>query len=75
MLPEIIRELSDSVEGIDIDRLTVIDPGEGAGVANAAGQFPAAIIKLTEQIENATGVNILSKLGKGPAAEVEAAAE
>ncbi len=75
MLPEIIRELSSSVEGIDIDRLTVIDSGEGAGVANAAGQFPAAIIKLTEQIENATGVNILSKLGSGSATEVEAELE
>ncbi len=73
MLPEIIRELSSTVEGIEIDRLTVIDSGEGAGVANAAGQFPAAIIKLTEQIENATGVNILSKLGS-PAPEVEAEA-
>ncbi len=74
MLPEIIRELASSVEGIDIDRLTVIDSGEGGGVANAAGQFPAAIIKLTEQIENATGVNILSKLGSGQAADVEAEA-
>jgi flotillin len=74
MLPEIIRELSSSVEGIDIDRLTVIDSGDSSGVANAANQFPAAIIKLTEQIENATGVNILSKLGKGPEAEVEAEA-
>jgi flotillin len=51
------------VDGIDIDRLTVIDSGDGGGVANAAGQLPSAIIKLTEQIENATGVNILSKLG------------
>ncbi len=69
MLPDIISDLSKTVEGIDIDKLTVIDSGEGAGVANTAGQLPAAVIKLTEQIENATGVNILSRLGAGVEAE------
>ena len=64
MLPDIIKDITKTVDAIDIDRLTVIDSGQGAGVANAAGQLPAAVIKLTEQIEAATGVNILSKLGK-----------
>jgi flotillin len=69
MLPELIRELAGSVEKIKIDKMTVIDSGDagggsGAGVASAAAQFPAAIIKLTEQIETATGVNILSRLQK-----------
>jgi len=69
MLPEIIRDLSKTVEGIDIDKLTVIDSGEGAGVANTASQLPGAVIKLTEQIEAATGVNILSRLGRGEEAD------
>ncbi len=30
-------------------------------------QLPAAVIKLTEQIETATGVNILSGLARKPA--------
>ena len=64
MLPEIIREISHSVQGMDIDKVTVIDSGgRGTGVANAASQLPEAIIKITEQIETATGVNILSRLG------------
>jgi len=64
MLPEIIREIAGSVSGLDIDKVTVIDSGgRGTGVATAAGQLPEAIIKITEQIETATGVNILSKLG------------
>ncbi|UCF20698.1 MAG: flotillin family protein [Gemmatimonadota bacterium] len=64
MLPEIIRDITKTVQGIDIDRLTVIDSGEGGvGLAKTANQLPAAVIKLTEQIEAATGVNILSKLG------------
>jgi flotillin len=57
MLPDIIRDLAKTVEGIDIDRLTVIDSGEGTAVASTANQLPAAVIKLTEQIEAATGVN------------------
>lgn len=65
MLPEIIREISRSVQGMDIDKVTVIDSGgKGTGVANAASQLPEAIIKITEQIETATGVNILSRLGE-----------
>lgn len=65
MLPEIIREISRSVQGMDIDKVTVIDSGgKGTGVANAATQLPEAIIKITEQIETATGVNILSRLGE-----------
>lgn len=63
MLPELIRELAGSVEKIKIDKMSVIDSGtSGSGVASAASQFPAAIIKLTEQIETATGVNILARL-------------
>lgn len=65
MLPDIIREIAKSVDGMDIDKVTVIDSGgQGTGVAMAAGQLPEAIIKLTEQIETATGVNILSRLGE-----------
>lgn len=63
MLPDIIRDISGSVGDMKIDKVTVIDSaGQGAGVGKAAGQLPAAIIQLTEQIESATGINILSRL-------------
>ncbi len=63
MLPDIIRDISSSVGDMKIDKVTVIDTGNGSsGVGKAAGQLPAAIIQLTEQIESATGVNILSRL-------------
>ena len=69
MLPDIVREITKSVEGMEIGKVTVIDSGDrGSGVANAASQLPAAVIKLTEQIEAATGINILSRLGS-PGAE------
>ncbi len=63
MLPDIIKDISRSVGEMSIDKVTVIDSGgQAAGVGKAAGQLPAAIIQLTEQIESATGVNILSRL-------------
>lgn len=65
MLPEIIAQITDTVNRVTIDKVSVIDSGGGNGngshgVSNFINQLPAAVISLSEQIENATGVNILS---------------
>jgi flotillin len=63
MLPEIIRELAKTVDKVTVDRVSVIDAGgNGSAMGRFVNQFPAAVISLSEQIENATGVNILSSL-------------
>jgi flotillin len=65
MLPELVEQITDTVKGIDIDRITVIDSGNGTSgnaLPNVVGQMPAAVISITEQIEAATGVNILEAL-------------
>jgi len=60
MLPEIVELITETVNGIDIEKLTVIDSGgaEG-GVGGVARQMPAAVISIAEQIETATGINLL----------------
>ncbi|NQV06259.1 flotillin family protein [bacterium] len=63
LLPEIIDRIVSTVEGVSIDKVTVIDSGGNDSIPGLLGQLPATVIKLTEQIENATGVNILSGLG------------
>jgi flotillin len=63
MLPEIIEQITSTVQGVSIERVSVIDSGSDSGIPNVMSQLPGAVIKLTEQIENATGVNILSGLG------------
>ena len=75
MLPDLVEQITETVGAIDIDKLTVIDSANGAiggdtssGVASVAGQMPAAVISVVEQIENATGVNILDVLSREPAA-------
>jgi flotillin len=78
MLPEIIQELARTVDKVTVDRVSVIDAGgngSGSAMGRFVNQFPAAVISLSEQIENATGVNILSSLGSGRAPETRAKGE
>ncbi|MFQ5631551.1 MAG: flotillin family protein [bacterium] len=68
MLPEIIEQLVETVSNVNIEKVSVIDSGSQNGTGNGVGRFvnqlPAAVLSLTEQIENATGVNILSQFQK-----------
>ena len=64
MLPEIIDKIVGTVQSVSIDKVSVIDGGNGnQQIPGLLSQLPGTVIKLTEQIENATGVNILSGLG------------
>jgi len=61
MLPDIIAELVKTVDQINVDKVSVIDSGGGNGhgagaMSRLVTQFPAAVVSLSEQIENATGV-------------------
>ena len=63
MLPELIDKIVSVVGAVDIDKVSVIDNGgQGNGIPNFMGQLPAAVIGLTEQIETATGVDLLKAL-------------
>jgi flotillin len=71
MLPDIVRELARTVDKVTVDRVSVIDSGgngNGSGLGRFVSQFPSAVISLSEQIENATGVDILSAFGPSAAA-------
>ncbi|KAA3657389.1 MAG: flotillin [Calditrichaeota bacterium] len=68
MLPEIINQLSKTVGQMNIDKISVIDSGgggENSGISKLVNQMPAAVISLVDQIETATGVNILKSLQAG----------
>jgi flotillin len=79
MLPEIVELITETVSGIDIDKVTVIDNGSGEGaVGGVARQMPAAVVSIVEQIETATGINVLEAVAgrsgsaDGPALEASA---
>ena len=77
MLPDLIDKIVATVANVSIDRVAVVDTGagvhSGSGDANGNGasrggipglmsQLPASLVAMTEQIEAATGVDILASL-------------
>ncbi|MDQ3640316.1 MAG: SPFH domain-containing protein [Actinomycetota bacterium] len=63
MLPELIDKIVSTVGAVDIDKVSIIDSGgQGSGIPGFMGQLPAAVIGLAEQLENATGVDLLKAL-------------
>lgn len=64
MLPDLVTKIVETVNNIDIDKITVIDSGsgDGGGVGGVARQMPAAVVSIAEQVETATGINILEVL-------------
>ena len=48
--------------------------GQGSGIPGVLGQLPAAVINLAEQMETATGVDILGSLREGNSYGTSAAA-
>lgn len=63
MLPDIIDRIVSTVAAVDIDKVSIIDSGgHGTGIPGFMGQLPAAVIGLVEQLENATGVDLLKAM-------------
>ena len=65
MLPDLVDKIVSTVNNVDIDRVAVIDTGGGQGPGGIPGfmsQLPAAVVSLSEQIEAATGVDILQSM-------------
>jgi flotillin len=62
MLPQIIEQLVATVKDVKIDKISIIDSGNGAGApfSKVVNQIPGAVINLAEMLENATGIDILS---------------
>lgn len=66
MLPEIIEQLVSTVKDIKIDKITMVDGGNGNSnqMNKIVNQIPSAVVSLSEMIENSTGVDILSNFKK-----------
>ncbi len=63
MLPELIEQIVSTVNNIDIDKMTVIDSGsDGQALPGLVKQLPQSVIAIAEQIQTATGVDIMGPL-------------
>lgn len=72
MLPELVDKIVSTVNNVDIDRVAIVDNGgsQGGGIPGLVSQLPGAVVSLTEQIEAATGVDILGSM-RSDQAELE----
>jgi flotillin len=57
-LPELLETAVDAVKGTEIDRLVVLDGGEGDGVANAANQRVKGALSTVETIAASLGLDL-----------------
>jgi flotillin len=67
-LPTLLGVAVNAMKDVKIDRMTVIDSGEGRGVANAASQKVNASLIALEQIAGAMGLDLdqfIRRLGAG----------
>ncbi len=66
MLPDLVDKIVSTVNGVSIDRVAVIDNGSSnggsGGIPALMAQLPAAVVSMSEQIEAATGVDILKSM-------------
>ena len=65
MLPELVDKIVSTVNNVSIDRVAVVDGGSNdssGGIPALVSQLPAAVVSLSEQIEAATGIDILSSM-------------
>jgi flotillin len=61
-LPELLATSVGAVQGVDIDKVVVIDSGGGTGVSNAVNQRVQGALGTVEAISSAVGVDISSVL-------------
>lgn len=70
-LPELLRVTSDAVAGIDVDRMVVMDGGDGKGLAGAANQRVKAAVGMLENLSGVYGID-MDELFRGIAARAGA---
>jgi flotillin len=73
-LPQLLETSVAAVEGMDIDRVVVLDGGTGSGVANAVNQRVHGALGTMEAISSAVGVDIQEVL-QGASKRIEGKGE
>ena len=72
MLPDILSQIVQTVDNLQIDKLTVVDGGHGTGVPSVFNQIAGSTPALLESLKASTGIDIAGMLSRaadsGPAA-------
>jgi flotillin len=77
MLPDIVDKISSTVKDINIDKISIIDSGNGkeGQIPKLVRQMPASVVSMVEMLENATGLDILNMVKSKTEPEEKGAAE
>ena len=62
MLPDILRQVVQTVDNLKIDRLTVVDGGQGGGVPSVFNQIAGSTPALLESLKASTGIDVAKML-------------
>lgn len=57
-LPELLGVTADAVSGIDVERMVVMDGGDGQGLTNAANQRVRAAVGMLENLSGVYGIDM-----------------
>ncbi|MFQ5572099.1 MAG: flotillin family protein [Rhodothermales bacterium] len=72
MLPEILAQIVSTVDNLNIDKLTVVDSGQGgAGVPAVFNQIAGATPALLESLKASTGIDIAGMLSRAAATPMQ----
>ena len=62
MLPDILKQVVQTVDSLKIDKLTVVDSGQGSGVPAVFSQIAGSTPALLESLKASTGIDIAGLL-------------
>ena len=67
MLPDILSQVVQTVDNLKIDKLTVVDSGQGTGVPSVFHQIAGSTPALLESLKSSTGIDIAGMLSQAAA--------
>jgi flotillin len=72
MLPELLDKVTSVVsDNLRVDKLTILDGGDGSGIPSYVNNLTGSAIAMLEQLKNATGIDV-EKLAQGTTRDVSA---
>lgn len=75
MLPDILSQVVHTVDNLKIDKLTVVDGGQGGGVPAVFNQIAGSTPALLESLKASTGIDIAGMLSRAAASRPETTGE
>ncbi len=57
-LDEIIKTVVDNMKGMEVEEVSVLDPGDGSGLSSYASAYPQTVAAILRTLKDTTGVDV-----------------